>query len=95
MKSDFLLPRENIVDEEMTIIRWYVKNRDFVEKEKKILEVETSKTVLDLVCEETGFIHCLVKEGDTVSVGSVLATFYSDLLELEADLEKIKLIKDI
>ena len=93
MKSDFLLPRENIVDEEMTIIRWYVKNRDFVEKEKKILEVETSKTVLDLVCEETGFIHCLVKEGDTVSVGSVLATFYSDLLELEADLEKIKLNK--
>ncbi|MDP6626130.1 MAG: biotin/lipoyl-containing protein, partial [Nitrospinota bacterium] len=91
MKSDYLLPRENIVDEQMTVIRWHVKDRDFVGKEKKFLEVETSKTVLDLVCEEPGFIHCRVNEGDTVSVGSVLATFYSDLSKLEADLEKTNL----
>lgn len=91
MKSDFLLPRENIVDEQMTIICWHVKNRDFVEKGKEFLEVETSKTVLDLVCEEPGFIHCRVQEGDIVSIGSVLATFYSDLSELKVDLEKINL----
>ena len=89
MKSDFLLPKENIVDEVMTIIRWHVKDRDFVKKDQEFVEVETSKTVLDMVCEEPGFIHCRVKEGDTVSVGSVLATFDSDLSELEADLEKI------
>tara|TARA_B100000959_G_C14963365_1_gene616709 strand:+ start:768 stop:1979 length:1212 start_codon:yes stop_codon:yes gene_type:complete len=89
MKFDFLLPKENIIDEQMTIIRWHVKNRDFVEKEKEFLEVETSKTVLDLVCEKPGFVHCRVKEGDTVFVGSVLATFYSELSELEVDLEKM------
>lgn len=88
MKSDFLLPRENIVDEQMTIIRWHVKSKDYIDKGKEVLDVETSKTVLNLVSGESGFILVRVQEGDAVPVGSVLATFYSDLSELEADLEK-------
>lgn len=90
MKSDFLLPKENIVDEVMTIIRWHVKDRDFVKKDQEFVEVETSKTVLNLVSEESGYIFCRANETEIVPVGSVLATFYSDLKELEADMESIE-----
>jgi|TARA_B100001971_G_C18259442_1_gene585296 2-oxoglutarate dehydrogenase E2 component (dihydrolipoamide succinyltransferase) len=88
VKSDFLLPKENIIDETMTVVHWYAKDRDFVEKDQEFVEVETSKTVLNLISEESGYIFRRALEGETVSVGSVLASFYSDLAELDADIEK-------
>jgi len=53
---------------------WLVDDGDFVEKDKEIAEVDSDKATLSLVAQESGKIKLLVKEGDTIKVGTTVAT---------------------
>jgi 2-oxoglutarate dehydrogenase E2 component (dihydrolipoamide succinyltransferase) len=65
-------PGESI--SEVQIARWIKKEGDFVEKDEEIAEIDSDKATLMLVAEADGVLTILAKEGETVAVGSVVAT---------------------
>lgn len=69
-------PGESI--SEVQLSRWIKTNGDFVEKDEEIAEIDSDKATLTLVAEAAGVLKTLIKEGDTIAVGSVVATIDSN-----------------
>ncbi|MEP7264827.1 MAG: 2-oxoglutarate dehydrogenase complex dihydrolipoyllysine-residue succinyltransferase [Bacteroidota bacterium] len=65
-------PGESIT--EVQIARWIKKDGDYVEKDEEIAEIDSDKATLTLAAEADGILKILVKEGETVNVGSVVCT---------------------
>jgi 2-oxoglutarate dehydrogenase E2 component (dihydrolipoamide succinyltransferase) len=65
-------PGESI--SEVQLASWLVEDGDFVEKDKEIAEVDSDKATLSLIAQESGIIKLLVHEGDTIKVGTLVAT---------------------
>jgi pyruvate/2-oxoglutarate dehydrogenase complex dihydrolipoamide acyltransferase (E2) component len=86
MKQEILVPRVNTNDDEVELVHWYVEDKQFVEVGQEIADVESSKAVMSIESEATGYILTSAKVGDSVGVGAPLATIYGELAELEADL---------
>lgn len=86
MKTTILVPRLSSNDDIMLVLKWYVNNKELVQKDDDLILFETSKLAIEVQCEGTGYILQLCKEGQNVSVGSPLASIYTELEELEEDL---------
>jgi 2-oxoglutarate dehydrogenase E2 component (dihydrolipoamide succinyltransferase) len=74
MAIDVTLPAlgESVV--EGTVSRWLVKEGDRVERDQPLVEVTTDKVDAEIPSPAAGVVEALlVAEGDTVSVGAVLA----------------------
>ena len=65
-------PGESIA--EVEISRWNVSDGDLVSKDQELAEIESDKATLSLVAAESGKIKILLKEEQTVVVGSVACT---------------------
>ncbi len=65
-------PGESIT--EVQISKWIKKDGEFVEKDEEICEIDSDKATLTLNAEESGVIKLLAKEGDTISVGSIVCS---------------------
>ncbi len=65
-------PGESI--NEVQIARWIKADGDFVEKDEEIAEIDSDKATLSLVAEADGVLKILIGEGETVAVGTVVAT---------------------
>ena len=74
MATAVILPK---LDEAMltgTIVWWMKDEGDWVEKGESILEIETEKVTFEIEAEESGILSKVVaKEGDEVTVGTVIA----------------------
>jgi len=64
-------PGESVT--EVQIARWLKKDGDYVQKDEEVCEIDSDKATLTVASEEAGQIKLLVKEGDTIKVGSVIA----------------------
>jgi 2-oxoglutarate dehydrogenase E2 component (dihydrolipoamide succinyltransferase) len=65
-------PGESITQVQLS--KWLVSDGDSVEKDQEIAEIDSDKATLSVSAEEDGQIKFLVREGDTVDVGAVIAT---------------------
>lgn len=65
-------PGESI--NEVQIASWLVENGSYVEKDMDIVEVDSDKATLSISAEESGIITIQAEEGDTIDVGSIIAT---------------------
>lgn len=65
-------PGESI--SEVQIARWIKKDGDYVEKDEEIAEIDSDKATLTLSAEADGVLKILVKEGETIAVGTVVAS---------------------
>jgi len=65
-------PGESI--SEVQIAKWLKNTGDYVEKDEEIAEIDSDKATLSLVAEAAGILTVLVKEGETIAVGSVVAS---------------------
>ena len=75
-KKTFTLPDlgEGLID--ATVLEWFVAVGDYLERGAPMVEVETTKSSLELPSPQAGTIAALhVGEGDTVDVGAPLVTF--------------------
>jgi 2-oxoglutarate dehydrogenase E2 component (dihydrolipoamide succinyltransferase) len=79
-------PGESI--SEVQLASWLVEDGEFVEKDKEIAEVDSDKATLSLVAQESGVIKILVKEGETIKVGTVVATIDTTQVGKEAGKKK-------
>jgi 2-oxoglutarate dehydrogenase E2 component (dihydrolipoamide succinyltransferase) len=65
-------PGESIT--EVQIARWIKNDGDYVEKDEEIAEIDSDKATLTIAAEQSGTLSIKVKEGETVSVGTVVCT---------------------
>jgi len=78
MISEVVMPQMGADMTEGTIVRWLKKEGDPVERGEIIAEIETDKANVEIEAFESGvFRKLLASEGDTVSVGTVIAVVAS------------------
>jgi len=65
-------PGESITEAELA--SWFVEDGALVSKNQEVGEIESEKATLPLIAEQSGQIQLMVSEGETVSVGLVVAT---------------------
>src|SRR6202167_4704919 len=59
---------------EGTILEWHVKAGDYIKRDDTIVEISTDKVDVELPSPASGTVsELLVQEGDTVTVGQVIA----------------------
>jgi pyruvate dehydrogenase E2 component (dihydrolipoamide acetyltransferase) len=87
------MPKVSEVMEGGTIVSWLKKEGEWINKGEPIVEIEVEKAVIELESEEEGYLKkILVKEGETVPIGTVLA-YISDTLEEKIPEEEKVVIK--
>ncbi len=78
MISEVVMPQMGADMEEGTIVRWLKKEGEPVERGEIIAEIETDKANVEIEAFESGvFRKVLAGEGDTVSVGTIIAVIAS------------------
>lgn len=74
MATDIIMPQLGESIAEGTVIRWLVPVGGMIQRDESLLEVETEKVTLEIPSPTTGRVdEIIVKEGETVPVGTVLA----------------------
>ncbi len=58
---------------EVTIATWVKKDGDIVKMDETILSIESDKATLDIAAPKAGKLKILVKEGETVAIGTKIA----------------------
>ena len=73
MSIELVMPRAGLTMVEGTISSWLVSEGVAVKKGDTIMEYENEKNTIEFACTESGFLHILAQEGDTVPVGGPIA----------------------
>src|SRR4051794_20511930 len=58
---------------EVTLVKWLKQEGDYVDRDEVIAELESEKATFEVNAEKAGSLKTLVKEGDTLKIGDVLA----------------------
>lgn len=58
---------------EVTLLKWVKKDGQYVGRDEVIAELESEKATFEVNAEQAGALKTLVKEGDTINIGSVIA----------------------
>lgn len=59
---------------EVTLIKWFKKEGESVQRDEVIAELESEKATFELNAEEAGKLSLKAKEGETLKVGDVIAS---------------------
>ena len=73
------VPQESVNDEFARVVALHVESRDPVEVGTRLVDVETSKTVLEIESTMVGFADVFVAIGDDVPIGAVLLRIVDQL----------------
>lgn len=63
---------------EVTLTTWLKKDGEYVEMDEVICELESDKATLELTAEAAGILKTLANEGDTIEIGTVVASIDTD-----------------
>jgi 2-oxoglutarate dehydrogenase E2 component (dihydrolipoamide succinyltransferase) len=59
---------------EVTLLKWVKKDGDYVERDEVLAELESEKATFEVNAEKAGVLKTAAKEGDTINIGSVIAS---------------------
>jgi 2-oxoglutarate dehydrogenase E2 component (dihydrolipoamide succinyltransferase) len=82
-------PGESIT--QVLLASWLVEDNSFVEKDAEIAEIESDKATLVVYATSAGSVHQIVKAGETIDVGVVIATI--DVAAVQNEKQKSSEIK--
>lgn len=63
---------------EVTLVKWYKKDGEWVNRDEVIAELESEKATFELNAEQAGAIKIIAKEGDTLNIGDVVCSIDTD-----------------
>ena len=72
MKVDIKVPEVGESVREAILAEWLKTDGDGVEKDEPVFVLETDKVTLEVPSPESGILEILIREGDTVAVGTVV-----------------------
>jgi pyruvate/2-oxoglutarate dehydrogenase complex dihydrolipoamide acyltransferase (E2) component len=75
MAKDYVMPKLAMAMNEGTVNEWLFKEGDYVEEGAPIAVVETEKVSYDVESPQSGYLHIIVAEGETVPVEVPIAQF--------------------
>jgi pyruvate dehydrogenase E2 component (dihydrolipoamide acetyltransferase) len=79
MERTVTMPKLGMTMEEGTVLNWFYKEGDWVEKDEALVEVMTDKVNLEVEAPFTGrLVHILAHEGDVLPVGVPIAILSDD-----------------
>lgn len=78
MISEVKIPSPGESITEVLLARWFVEDGDQVEKDQELGEVESDKATLPLISASAGSISILVKEGETIKIGTIACRIDSE-----------------
>ena len=84
MATEIKIPRIGMAVADATIIEWQLKEGERVEERQVVAVIETEKVRSDVESPGTGFLHILLKEGETAPAGKVIGMLAETKEELEA-----------
>jgi pyruvate dehydrogenase E2 component (dihydrolipoamide acetyltransferase) len=84
MATEIKIPRIGMAVADATIIEWQVKEGEQVKESQVVAVIETEKVRSDVESPGTGFLHILLKEGETAPAGKVIGMLAETKEELEA-----------
>lgn len=84
MATEIKIPRVGMAVADATIIEWAVKEGDRVEERQVVVVIETEKVRSDVESLGAGFIHIILKEGETAPAGEVIGLLAATKEELKA-----------
>ncbi|HEY6974513.1 MAG TPA: dihydrolipoamide acetyltransferase family protein [Nitrospiraceae bacterium] len=74
MATDIIMPQLGESIAEGIVVKWLIPVGGMIQKDQSLLEVETEKVALEIPSPATGILsEIIVKEGETVPVGTLLA----------------------
>jgi len=76
-------PRETVNDDIVIIAAWRVAEGSAVRSQDVIVDIETSKAVLEVEAEADGFLHILHPQGAEVPVGELVGQIVSEVVASE------------
>ena len=79
-------PGESITTVELS--KWFVDDSEIVEKNQDIAEIDSDKATLTISSVDTGMIKILVKEGETISVGTIIGTIDTSAVNTKSSEKK-------
>lgn len=59
---------------EVTLLKWVKQDGDFVNRDEVIAELESEKATFEVNAEKAGILKTMAKEGDTLTIGALLAS---------------------
>ncbi len=59
---------------EVTLLKWVKKDGDYVNRDEVIAELESEKATFEVNAEQAGVLKTMANEGDTLTIGTVLAS---------------------
>ncbi len=86
MTKDYVMPKLAMAMNEGTINEWLVKEGAYIEQGTPIAVIETEKVSYDVESPESGYVHIIVAEGETVLVEVTIAK----ILETEQEYSALK-----
>ena len=69
---EVIVPRENVNDDSVVVRAIHVKSGDFINKGQLVVEIETSKTNIDIESPEAGLVSHNLEIGAEISIGALL-----------------------
>lgn len=79
MKKEVIMPKVGLDMEEGSILTWWKKVGDHVEKGEVLMEIETDKAVTEIESSDTGtLVEIVIPENELVEIGTVVAWIESD-----------------
>ena len=81
-KIEMIMPKMGESIMEGTILKWLKNEGDPITEDESVLEVATDKVDTEIPCTSSGVLSkILVKEGDVVKVGKVIAIIDSNTVK--------------
>ncbi|MCF8052264.1 MAG: 2-oxoglutarate dehydrogenase complex dihydrolipoyllysine-residue succinyltransferase [Desulfobacterales bacterium] len=81
MQIEVKVPSVGESVQEAVIAEWYKNDGDKVQKDEPLFVIETDKVTLEVEAEADGTLSIKVGEGETVSIGQVVATIDTEAAE--------------
>ncbi len=79
MRLDIKVPSPGESITQVQLANWLVEDGEFVEKDQEIAEIDSDKATLSISAEADGAIKINIEAGETIDVGTVIATIDTDV----------------
>jgi 2-oxoglutarate dehydrogenase E2 component (dihydrolipoamide succinyltransferase)/2-oxoisovalerate dehydrogenase E2 component (dihydrolipoyl transacylase) len=90
LATDIIMPQLGESIAEGTVVKWLVPKGGRTEKDQPLLEVETDKVSLEIPSPNSGVLtEIVVKEGETVPVGTLLARLAAEAPDTAAVINRV------
>jgi pyruvate dehydrogenase E2 component (dihydrolipoamide acetyltransferase) len=79
MPKEVRLPQFGLTMESAEVVRWLKADGEYVRKGEQLVELQNDKAVVPFESPESGYLKILVKAGEELPVGELLALLHESL----------------